>query len=547
MKILFMNPALNDTTQATHLYPSTFLTLGSMLGSQPRMGLGPVRGVGVAIETIHGIRSDTGGMTTQITIAELTAALKSHQPDVVAMSVFDDNLLDVKWVCQKLRELNPDLKIIIGGHLATLLPITTLNETGADLLLRGEADLSIRELMEALVSGGEGSSLLGIPGLFVRDHSGEILSSSASSEIPILRSEYLEKITYDMELLERSIGCASTVSIVGSRGCGFGGCSFCSVNIQQKLRRISDERTIEILKDLYQFVSVNGRSHIMFGMSDPAFGGTKKGLIRLLDKMCGSFDASHIGVNLAVDQLLESGKKGGRKPSLEIIQKLVYAGISRAELGVESFSDDLLNRIKCGRYTGEEASNVIIELARAGIGITLDSILTDFRSIMPELRTHIKLMLKTIMRVGELISDRFHISDPNQYILPFPGTRYYNEMLAAHNEPDWASGKIKGNASIDSGYPYHGLLVGIPDAISDTVELGRIAVALDAVNFHHDHGQLIRAGLADDRLDWFCDQVMYAPESVILSFLLLQDCPSKFIIDHYTEKKKTVPLPLLGK
>ncbi|MBU0592038.1 radical SAM protein [Candidatus Micrarchaeota archaeon] len=546
MKILLMNPAFNGTMQSASLYPSTLLTLGSMLGPQPRMNLGPVKGVEVAIETILGVTPGHVAHTDESTTKALTETLQTHKPDIVGMGVSEGNINSIIWTCKKLRELDPTLKILVGGDFATLFPITTMKETGADVLLRGEADLSLRDLMAALVSGGTGKSLLGIPGLLIRDeNSGEILSSYESSEIPILRPDYLEKIEYDMALLERSIGYATDVGIVGSRGCGFGGCPFCSVNIKQKLRRISDDRTIEILEQLHAFAS-DSEKKLTVNMSDPAFGGTKKGLIGLLNKMRGRFDASYLGVNLAVDQLLEQGEKGERKPSLDIIHMLATAGINYVELGVESFSDDLLKRIKCGRYTGEEASAVIIELANAGVKITVDTILTDIYSTVNELRDHVKLMLRTILGAREINPTCLYLSNPNPFVIPHPGTKYYAEVLAAHTEADWESGKITGKLSSDPDHPYYDLRVGVPDAISRAVKLDRISVVFDSVNFHDGPDQLIKAGLADHRLNWFCDQTMNVPDSVVLSFLLMKDRPINYIVKHYTEEKGAVELPLLG-
>src|SRR6185295_1728819 len=98
--------------------------------------------------------------TVERLIAELT-------PDVVGLSVMTFQRATARRIIALIRSLKPDVRIVVGGYDPSLAPEAwTHPDLGADVIVRGEGDVTFRELLRALEQRGP---LAGIPGLWFRD------------------------------------------------------------------------------------------------------------------------------------------------------------------------------------------------------------------------------------------------------------------------------------------------------------------------------------------------------------------------------------------
>jgi anaerobic magnesium-protoporphyrin IX monomethyl ester cyclase len=154
----------------------------------------------------------------------ITRLMQSLQPDIVGLSVMTFQRHTALRAIAHIRALKPDVRVVVGGYDPSLAPeFYETAESGVDVVVRGEGDLTFRELIRAFESGG---SLAGIVGLSYRAGAGLVRNadrpvSGLDGEVrpPNRAARVLDGYT----LLGRPIDIVET-----SRGCTFD-CSFCSI------------------------------------------------------------------------------------------------------------------------------------------------------------------------------------------------------------------------------------------------------------------------------------------------------------------------------
>ena len=98
------------------------------------------------------------------TVEELMEQLR---PDLVGLSVMTFQRATARRVIALIRSLNPDVRIVVGGYDPSLAPDAWAHpDLGVDAIVRGEGDVTFRELVRAIENG---RPLGEIPGLLFRD------------------------------------------------------------------------------------------------------------------------------------------------------------------------------------------------------------------------------------------------------------------------------------------------------------------------------------------------------------------------------------------
>ena len=151
------------------------------------------------------------------------ALVREHAPDVVGLSVMTFQRRTALRLIARLRVLRPDLRIVVGGYDPSLAP-DAWTDGSADVVVRGEGEVSFRELLRAFETG---RSLDGIAGLTYREGG----SYRRNPDRPVTGLEGGEvrlpdrgaRVLRGYTLLGRPVDVVET-----SRGCTFD-CSFCSI------------------------------------------------------------------------------------------------------------------------------------------------------------------------------------------------------------------------------------------------------------------------------------------------------------------------------
>lgn len=144
--------------------------------------------------------------------------------DVVQIATFEDGYPFVKAVAAAAKEQSPKRPVILGGSLVTSLPAAIMKDTAADIAVISEGELTVLELMDAIVKGAGVAQLENIPGLCLKSKSGDILFTGPRLQMSNL--DVLPAADFSVWPGVGQGGIFRQVIVSGSRGC-HKNCSFC--------------------------------------------------------------------------------------------------------------------------------------------------------------------------------------------------------------------------------------------------------------------------------------------------------------------------------
>jgi anaerobic magnesium-protoporphyrin IX monomethyl ester cyclase len=155
------------------------------------------------------------------TIARL---MREIQPDVVGLSVMTFQRDTAMNVARLIHRLRPETRIVAGGYDPSLAPDAYDACLPIEWLVRGEGELTLRELLRALEAGGAPESIAGLS-----YRSGGGLVHNPDRPVAALKSA-------DLRLPDRGARVLGGYTLLGrqadvvetSRGCTYD-CSFCSI------------------------------------------------------------------------------------------------------------------------------------------------------------------------------------------------------------------------------------------------------------------------------------------------------------------------------
>jgi radical SAM superfamily enzyme YgiQ (UPF0313 family) len=191
------------------------------------------------------VRMPNGGLTSlagnldphhEVAVADLILAQRSvratveklvaeWKPKVLGLSVMTFQRRTAFKIIQLVRSLRPQVKVVVGGYDPSLAPDPYMSpDTGVDFIVRGEGEVTFRELIRALENGTGCDS---IAGLTYRDTQGWRHNparavhglDNGDVQLPKRATRVLRGYT----MLGKQVDVIET-----SRGCTFD-CSFCSI------------------------------------------------------------------------------------------------------------------------------------------------------------------------------------------------------------------------------------------------------------------------------------------------------------------------------
>src|SRR3954452_18473246 len=80
----------------------------------------------------------------------VTRLVTTHEPDVVGLSVMTFQRVTARRIIHLVRQQRPSARIVVGGYDPSLAPEEWLDPAlGVDVIVRGEGDVTFRELLRA--------------------------------------------------------------------------------------------------------------------------------------------------------------------------------------------------------------------------------------------------------------------------------------------------------------------------------------------------------------------------------------------------------------
>src|SRR5262245_23670461 len=168
--------------------------------------------------------------------------MRDEQPELVGLSVMTFQRATARKIISLVRSMNPNVRIVVGGYDPSLAPeVWTHPALGVDVIVRGEGDITFRELLRAL----EGRQpLANVPGLLFRTSTG--MQATPARPAAALERDEVKPPRRASRVLSGYTMMGHPIDVVEtSRGCTYD-CSFCSI-IEMRgrnLHRLSIDRVI---------------------------------------------------------------------------------------------------------------------------------------------------------------------------------------------------------------------------------------------------------------------------------------------------------------
>jgi len=391
--------------------------------------------------------------------------------DVAGISVYDSTLHGTKEFIALLKEVKPEIIVIVGGPSATIMPEHTASYLEqANVIYRGEAEAQLVPLLlelgsldmehlsaEALSDGlrdrrGLAVQFSGrrglVPALRKAKGEGRFFSFCDYMDVPRIDAPALNEIPFDFSFINGE-NLDSAFTIMTSRGCVWH-CAFCATGSGKQYRAMSPERVIEIMMD-YQgrleeleaegveippqawyacilddnFLHDHARALAIFELWRKAM--KEDGLrVKIFAIQAGLYSFAKKGPD-------RKGPYGKMRPALipdsDFIQAIgsyedIFYDRPLVKIGTEAFVTEELKRLGKPPYDYELIEGVMAECEKCGVRNMHYLILTNAD-------TSIKDLLLTIFRIGAL-SAQYELSAVegfNMGIVPNITTHATNELV----------------------------------------------------------------------------------------------------------------------
>jgi anaerobic magnesium-protoporphyrin IX monomethyl ester cyclase len=337
-----------------------------------------------------------------LSIETLTEKILFEKPDMVGLSLYTYTA-DIGLSLAKSLKLKTSIPIIVGGAHATALPRYFLNpDTAIDVVVIGEGEETLLDLVENWKKDHWSKSLNEIKGIAFRNNFGKIIINDLRKPVD------MEKIPFPArELLDHSLYIQlpyvckrpPVTNIATSRHCPHGKCTYCSVNINSKsqYRRFSTRRVITEIKFLIDKYGIKE-----FYFWDEVFTVNEEWVVEfcslLLQEGIDIAWTCYGRINLVTQKMLQAMAKAG-------CWYILY--------GIESGNQMLLDKVEKG-INLNDVRRVISWTKESGI-----EVMDAFQFGLPGETA--ELAEETIKFAMKLNLDYAHFS----FTTPFPGTKLY--------------------------------------------------------------------------------------------------------------------------
>jgi radical SAM superfamily enzyme YgiQ (UPF0313 family) len=173
------------------------------------------------------------------------ALVREHDPDVVGLSVMTFQRKTALRVVELIRSLKPDVKVVVGGYDPSLASDAYQKEgSGIDFIVRGEGELTFRELLRALDNGHCFSK---IAGLTYRE--GDTWRENLPRPVHSLDGDDIKPPNRKVRVLDGYTMMGRQIDVIEtSRGCTYD-CGFCSI-IEMRGRNFHTYTFDRVLADI---------------------------------------------------------------------------------------------------------------------------------------------------------------------------------------------------------------------------------------------------------------------------------------------------------
>lgn len=386
MKITFLNPPQTN---------SKYKFLGVVA---PSLGIGYMAAVleknGYDVDVID-------ASALELTYDELGEEILKRKPDIVSISALTPTIGVALDSADKIKQVKPDTIVVLGGYHPTFEYKSVLEEPSIDIVVRGEGEYTVLDLVRTIENGGDLTEVKGLA--FHDENDGELI---VTEDRPIIHN--LDELPFPAFHLfpmdkYRILNITTNVAtIITTRGCPMQ-CSFCSSAALHgnKLRRRSYQNVCDEIEMRLREQNIN-----TIAFMDDTFT-LNKNFVR---DFCNEVKRRNLkfwwGCTSRVDTLDE-----------ELLQIMKDAGCITIFIGVESADQQMLE--KMNKNITVSKTERAFKLARK-VGIrTIASCVIG----MPE---DTKESIKNTIAFVKKLNPNYALYS---LATPYPGTRFYNDTF----------------------------------------------------------------------------------------------------------------------
>jgi radical SAM superfamily enzyme YgiQ (UPF0313 family) len=330
---------------------------------------------------------------------EISSLIHSLNPDVLGITVKTVKLKAAGIIAEISKSIRKDIIVVAGGPHCTCLPEEVMQDKNIDYIIRGEGELTMLELLEAL----KGTRRIEkVEGLSYRENS-KVIHNKARPLMPELdQIPFPARYCKDFLIQREAYDIEAFGNIITSRGCPFN-CAYCSAHLTWT-KNVRYRSIADILEEIKFILKNYGTRQIT--LWDDSFTLNKNRLIQF----CQALEDEKLKINWSCTTRFDLLDE-------EIIRHMKEAGCNNVELGIESGSPRMLKLIK-KNISIEKMQNIARILSRYNLywsGFFMLGLPTE----TPE---DIKMSIGLMKRLK-----------PNyatfSMFTPYPGTELYETLL----------------------------------------------------------------------------------------------------------------------
>jgi radical SAM superfamily enzyme YgiQ (UPF0313 family) len=334
-----------------------------------------------------------------ISVKKIGEAIKEFAPEVIGMTLSTFSLLECISIARLAKEIDPKVKVIVGGIHVYIYPQETINLGCFDYGVLGEGEHIIIKLLDRIEKGESPSGIKGI----IYKEDGEVVYTGPPDLIDDLDSVPLpDRTLLPYKKYNSLIAKANPVSImITSRGCPFK-CTFCDrPHLGKKFRVRSADNVADEFEQCYRL----GIKEIL--VYDDTFSINRQRVIDICNKLIERKIKIYWGIRTRVDTV-----------DGEMLRLLKEAGCVRVNYGVESGDAEVLKGLNKG-ITLEQAEEAFYLTKKYG----MDALAYFMIGCPGETEETVR---ETLEFAKKLKPTYVHFT----ILMPFPSTTVYYDALA---------------------------------------------------------------------------------------------------------------------
>jgi len=339
------------------------------------------------------------GVTNLKLPSDLQHFLNRNRPNIVGITSITPTFPVAINIAKIVRKILPETTVIMGGKHVTFLPEEALSTGLVDVVVRGEGEMTMLELMQKMTNN---EGINGVLGISYREN-GRIVHNQPRPLIKDL--DILPFPARHLLPMDKYRDCVPPVpytALITSRGCR-GHCSFCtSWRFFGGTRLRSPENVVAEIEHVLKKYHIN-----YFGIWDDDF---TADIDRVME-ICGLI----LRRGIKIHWNLPNGVRVDRA-NLALFKKMKEAGCYAIDFGIETGSPEILAKLGKG-VTMDQVENAVKNSKAAGLNVGCFFMIGNISEDEKTIR-------QTLEFAKRLKPHRISFS----IATPFPGTLMYETL-----------------------------------------------------------------------------------------------------------------------